>query len=77
MAKFEHKRYPALVLQDGDGVWARFTPERRTFGENTITVGVLETDNEQLAERLRSCPDPDLVEIGEPAPARRRAKSTE
>lgn len=78
MAKFEHKRFPALVLQDNEGVWAQFTPEDREFGENKIKVGVFETDDDQLAERLRTCTDPDLVEVDAPSPAKRtRAKASE
>lgn len=69
MAKFEHRKYPALTLQDAVGVWARFSPEERHFGEHTVHVGVFETDDEVLADRLRACADPDLFEVGEPAKA--------
>jgi hypothetical protein len=72
MAKFEHKRYPALSLQgDGDAKpYAVFTPEARSFGEHTIKVGVLETDDEKVIERLRAAidagGDPDLSEVDRP-----------
>lgn len=68
MAKFEHRRYAGLVLQDEKGVWARFTPEVRTFGENQIKIGVLETDDSKVIERLRNSPDKNLVEIDPPKP---------
>lgn len=75
MAKFEHERYPSLSLQgDGDATpYAVFTAETRKFGEHTIKVGVLETDDESVVERLRAAidagGDPDLKEVGErPAP---------
>lgn len=64
MAKFEHRRYPALTLQDERGVWAQFSPEDREFGEAKIRVGVLETDDEAVIGRLRAGSDSDLVEIG-------------
>jgi hypothetical protein len=63
VAKFEHKRYPALVLQDEKGIWARFEPEERSFGEHTVRVGVLETSNPALIKRLSACPDPELVRV--------------
>ena len=61
MAKFEHKRYPSLVLQDEHGIWATFSPETREFGENKIQIGVLETSDPELGRRLAACPDPDLI----------------
>ncbi|MFF4779415.1 hypothetical protein ACFY05_42030 [Microtetraspora fusca] len=66
MATFEHRRYPALTLQDADGVWAQFTEEKRAFGEHTVRVGVLTTDDTELIERLRAATktDQDLVEVG-------------
>lgn len=65
MAKFEHARYSALTLQDDKGVWAQFTPEERTFGEHTVTVGVLDTDDAEQVKRLRAATktDPDLSEV--------------
>lgn len=73
MAKFEHDRYPALSLQgDGDAKpYAVFTPEERSFGEHTIKVGVLETDDDLVIERLRAAidagGDPNLSEVDRPA----------
>jgi hypothetical protein len=75
VARFEHNKYPSLTLQDAEGVWARFTPEKRTFGEHTIHVGVLETSDTALARRLRDSSDPDLVEVE--APKRGRGKTAE
>ncbi|MFF4600561.1 hypothetical protein [Amycolatopsis sp. NPDC001319] len=75
MAKFEHHRYPALSLQGSDDVrpYAVFTPEAREFGEHTIKVGVLETDDEDTVSRLRAAiaagGDEHLKEIDAPAPA--------
>lgn len=65
MAKFEHSRYPALTLQDDKGVWAQFTPEKRTFGEHEVNVGVLETDDAEQVKRLRAATktDVDLTEV--------------
>lgn len=76
MARFEHNRYPALTLQDADGIWARFTPEQRSFGEHVVTVGVLETDDDQLAARLRACPDKHLTEVGYTPPRTPAADSS-
>ncbi|MGI5493825.1 hypothetical protein [Microtetraspora malaysiensis] len=66
MATFEHRRYPALTLQDDKGIWAQFTEETRAFGEHTVRVGVLTTDDTELIERLRAATktDEDLVEVG-------------
>lgn len=66
MAQFEHRRYPALTLQDNDGIWAEFTEELREFGEHKIRIGVLETDDPKLIARLRAATktDPDLHEVG-------------
>lgn len=75
MAKFEHKRYPALILQDEQGVWAQFSPEDREFGEAKIRVGVLETDDKALIERLRACSDSDLVEVGGSGPKAPKSSS--
>ncbi|HWD78356.1 MAG TPA: hypothetical protein VG497_05735 [Kribbella sp.] len=73
MAKFEHKRYPSIELQgDKDAKpYARFTPEAREFGEHTVHVGVLETDDAAVIARLRAAidagGDPDLSEVDRPA----------
>lgn len=54
MAKFEHHRYPAVAFHDHTGKWAQFTPQERSFGEHTIKVGVLDTDDEATIARLRA-----------------------
>lgn len=69
MATFEHRRYPALIMHDGVREWARFAEEKRTFGEHTVRVGVLSTDDATVIARLRAATDPDLVEIGVDAEA--------
>ena len=61
MARYEHRRYPSLVLHDGKGEWAHFSPETRTYGEVAIKVGVLDTDDPALIARLDATLDPDLV----------------
>jgi hypothetical protein len=66
VAKFVHKRYPALTLQDEKGVWAQFKPEERAFGEHQVKVGVLTTNSTALIKRLTACPDPDLTRADEP-----------
>lgn len=63
MAKFEHRKYPAVVFQDHNGIWAQFTPERRESGDDTITVGVFETHDEAVIKRLRNASDPHLYEV--------------
>lgn len=65
---FEHRRYPALTLQDENGIWAQFAEEKRTFGEHVVRVGVLRTDDAALVKRLRAAPDPDLIEVGQAEP---------
>lgn len=76
MVRFEHRRYPALTLQDdshptdiGATAWARFIPERRRLGEHEYTVGILDTDDPDLIRRLRAAAgrDPDLIEGTAPA----------
>jgi hypothetical protein len=70
MARFEHSRFSAIEFQgEGDArPWAKFTPERRSFGEHTIHVGVLETNDEKVISRLREAikrgSDPHLSEVG-------------
>ncbi len=64
MVIFEHRRYPALTLQDEKGIWAQFDEEKRTFGEHVIRVGVLSTQDPELIARLRAASDPDLFEVG-------------
>lgn len=64
MTTFEHRRYPALTLQDEKGIWAQFTEETREFGEHKVRVGVLTTDDDELIGRLRAATDPDLHEVG-------------
>lgn len=74
MAKFEHHLYPALSMQGTDDAkpYAVFSPEARSFGEHTIKVGVLETDDEDTVARLRAAiaagGDEHLKEIDAPAP---------
>lgn len=69
MARFEHDRYPAIEFQrDGDArPWATFAPEERSFGEHTIRVGVLETDDDAVIRRMRDAiergGDPHLKEV--------------
>ncbi|MEV0267716.1 hypothetical protein AB0H43_02990 [Hamadaea sp. NPDC050747] len=66
MTTFEHRRYPALILHDGEREWARFVEEKRTFGEHVVRVGVLKTNDADVIARLRAATDPDLKEIGGP-----------
>jgi hypothetical protein len=58
MAKFSSEKYPALILQDEKGIWARF--ERGEF----------ETGDATVIKRLRGLPADDGVkEVAEAAPA--------
>lgn len=49
MAKFTSTRYPHVILQDADGIWARFAD------------GEFETDDSAVADRLRGLPEEEGV----------------
>ncbi|MGW1813286.1 hypothetical protein ACWCQM_06905 [Streptomyces sp. NPDC002125] len=64
MATFTSSTYPALTLQDDDGVWARFEDGR------------FETSDAAVAKRLRSLPESEgITETGGGEPAGDRAPS--
>jgi hypothetical protein len=49
MAKFSSEKYPALVLQDEKGIWAKFEG------------GEFETTDAALAKRLRALPESEGI----------------
>lgn len=87
MAKFEHHKYPEIQLQDPSlasdaypkGVYAKFIADERTFGEHAVKVGVFETDDATVIERLRASTDPHLKEVDAPkkAPAKKAAAKSD
>lgn len=63
---FKHSRYPALVLSDADGTWARFTEHRITYPSGEVVRwGICRTGDPIVIERLRvaTLSDPDLIEV--------------
>ena len=61
-----------LTLQDDKGVWAQFEPEFGPEGQST-GLGVFETDDDAVAERLRGVAYVTEVPGIDPAPKKAAA----